>query len=118
MRAKEKKPINIEVGKNIRLYREMSGYSREKLAELLGLTPRFIADAESGVVGVSLSTLRKICTVLGISADRILWNSEPVSPGLDEMVAHLDPELVDSIKDFVRLHIEFISKIENNKTEG
>ena len=36
MRANEKKEINILVGENIRIYREKSGYSREKLAELVG----------------------------------------------------------------------------------
>lgn len=72
MRAKEKKEINVLVGEQIRLYRDKSGMSREQLAELMGVTPRFVADAELGFVGVSLTSLKKICEILGISADRLL----------------------------------------------
>ena len=68
MRAKEKKEINVLIGEQIRLYRDKSGMSRERLAELMGVTPRFVADVELGFVGVSLTSLKKICEILGISA--------------------------------------------------
>ena len=118
MRAKEKKEINIETGRNIKFYREKAGYSRERLAELAGVSPRFIADVESGAVGVSLTTLKNVCESLGISADRILWNNADHQPGLDEKVSHLEPKYVDAISEIVQKHIELISENKQDKKEG
>ena len=50
LRAKDKKEINILVGENIRFYREQANLSREKLAELFEVSPRFLADLELGFV--------------------------------------------------------------------
>ena len=71
-----KKEINVIVGENIRFYRESFGYTREKLSELIDVSPRFLYDTEMGRVGVSITTLKKLCEVLGISADRLLWSRE------------------------------------------
>lgn len=115
MRAKDKKPINIEVGGNIKFYREQSGYTRERLAELVGRTPRFIADVESGFVGVSLSTLKRICLALGISADRLLWSGSAPPPGLDERICRLDEKYVRAIVELVQKQLELIAALEENK---
>ena len=76
MQDKERKPINIQIGANIRKYRELCGYSREILAEKLGISPRFVANIEVGAVGVSPTTIKRACEVLGISADRLLWDDD------------------------------------------
>lgn len=118
LRAKEKKPINIEIGENIRIYREKSGYSREKFSELVGVSPRFIADAETGFVGVSLTNLKRICEILGISADRLLWTNTNENLGLDEMVSHIEPKYLDIVKQTILKQLEIIaiaSKEENEK---
>jgi len=116
MRAKDKKPINLEVGGNIKFYREQRGCTRERLAELVGRSPRFIADVESGFVGVSLSTLKRICLVLGISADRILWGGPAPPPGLDEKVCHLEEKYVRLIGELVEKQLELIAALEQDKT--
>lgn len=108
MRSKEKKQINIEVGDNVRLYREKAGYSRERFSELMGVSPRFIADVETGFAGVSLTTLKKMCEVLGVSANRLLWTHEPEPLGLDEQVSHLSPEYVAIIRELVQKQLEVI----------
>lgn len=108
MRPKEKKDINILVGENIRRYREKSGYSREKLAELIGITPRFLADAELGFVGVSLTTLKRICETLGISSDRLLWKQENKDISISERLSHVDPEFLDIIDELVQKQLEII----------
>lgn len=109
MRAKEKKEINVEVGENIRLYREKAGYSRERFSELMGVSPRFIADVETGFAGVSLTTLKKLCEVLGISADRLLWRQEPAVLGMDEQISHLSPEYVQVIRELILKQLEVIA---------
>ncbi len=117
MRNTDKKEINIIVGENIRKYRDIVGYSRERFAELIGVTPRFIADVETGFVGVSLTTLKKICEVLGISADRILWTYEN-ELNLNEKISHLEPKYIPLVEDIVQKQLEviaFASKEEKQK---
>lgn len=68
----ESKDINIVLGNNIKYTRKMKNITREKLAEKVNVSPRFLADVESGKVGVSLSTLKNLCHALNTSADYLL----------------------------------------------
>lgn len=91
MQENGKKPINIEIGNNIRKYREICGYSREELAEKIGVSPRFVANIEVGSVGVSPSTIKKVSEVLAVPSDRLLWsNDAPLT--IDERLQHIPPK--------------------------
>lgn len=59
----------------IRKMREDAGYSREKFAEMIGVSAAYLSAFERGKVGCSVITLKKICTVLGVSADYILFGT-------------------------------------------
>lgn len=107
MQEKKRKPINVQIGANIRKYRELNGFSREVLAEKLGISPRFVANIEVGAVGISLSTLKRTCEVLGISADRLLWDDE-TNLGLDRRIKQLPKESVDYLYRSVLAQIELI----------
>ena len=108
LRPSEKKEINVIVGENIRKYREASGYNREYFAELLDISTRFLCDVETGYTGVSITTLRKICELLGISADRLLWNMDtPLA--LDELVSHVEPKYHSTIRSLLRTQLELIA---------
>lgn len=76
----ERKAINIVLGANLRAEREKQNLTREAFAEKIDVSARFLADIEGGYTGVSLTTLKDICTVLGCSADTLLgigaYNSE------------------------------------------
>ena len=56
-----RKELNVDIGKRIKAVRIRIGMTREKLAELVDVTPRFIADVERGSVGISIATLKRIC---------------------------------------------------------
>lgn len=56
---KEKKPINLEIGKNVKQVRENAGLTQECLAELIGLGVKHLSAIECGAVGVSLATLKQ-----------------------------------------------------------
>jgi transcriptional regulator with XRE-family HTH domain len=71
----ELKDINITLGNNIKDIRKKISLTREKLAEKINVSPRFLADVESGKVGVSLSTLKNLCYALNVSADYLLGTS-------------------------------------------
>lgn len=60
----------------IRKAREEQGYTREKFAEALDVSVSYLAELERGRTGVSVKMLVKICKVLGLSADYILFGDE------------------------------------------
>lgn len=64
--------VNIELGNNIKLRRKIKNTTREKLAEKINVSPRFLAEVEAGKVGVSIQTLVRISEALGVSTDYLL----------------------------------------------
>ena len=63
-----KKEINIQIGEQIKT-------AREQLAERVEVSPQYISDLERGVVGISIPTLKRVCTTLGVSSDLILFGT-------------------------------------------
>ena len=108
MRAKEKKEINVLVGQNIRFYREKNGYTREQLSELIEVSTHFLYDVERGNAGISLTTLKKICEVLCVSADNILWkNIDKID--LNEHFYNIDPKYHQQLEKIIHSCLEIIS---------
>ena len=65
--------MNVLVGANIKREREHAGFTQDQFSELLGIGPKSLSSIERGVVGVSLTTLLKICDILHISANVLLY---------------------------------------------
>lgn len=59
----------------IRKAREELGYTREKFAEKLDVSVSYLAELERGRSGISVKTLVKVCNILGLSADYILFGT-------------------------------------------
>lgn len=59
--------------KRIRAAREKMGYTREVFAEKLDVSVSYLAEVERGRTGISVKMLTKICQVLGLSADYLLF---------------------------------------------
>lgn len=57
----------------IRKAREEQGYTREKFAEKLDVSVSYMAELERGRTGISVKMLIKICNLLGLSADYVLF---------------------------------------------
>ncbi len=68
-----RKDLNILVGANIKREREKAGFTQDQFSELLGIGSKSLSSIERGVVGVSLTTLLKICDALHISANALLY---------------------------------------------
>lgn len=66
------KDINKILGERINLLRKNMNITREKLAEKVEVSPRFLADVEAGKVGVSLQTLKNLCVALSTTSDYLL----------------------------------------------
>lgn len=68
-----RKDLNVLVGANIKREREKAGFTQDQFSELLGIGSKSLSSVERGVVGVSLTTLLKICDILHISANVLLY---------------------------------------------
>lgn len=49
------------------------GYTRERFAETLDVSVSYLAELERGRTGISVKLLTKVCSVLGLSADYVLF---------------------------------------------
>lgn len=72
MPMREKKEINVQVGRQIRKAREGAGLTQERFAELIGISPQNVSCVERGLAGVSLTVLRRMCEILHVSSDTLL----------------------------------------------
>lgn len=108
-----RKQINIDVGQQIKKYREAAGLSREVFAEKVGISPQFCSSLENGFVGISLTTLRTMCEFLGISADNILWpnrsSTATAAEQIATMLASAEPDMLPFIVDNIRGQVKLIS---------
>ncbi len=68
----EKLIDNKAVGRRLRLRRDALGITRDKLAEAIDVTPKFVQDIEYGNKGMSTETLARLSEILGLTTDYIL----------------------------------------------
>lgn len=90
----DKKSINQTVGSNIKREREKAGYTQERFSELIGMGPKSLSAVERGTVGISLSALRRVCVVLSVSGDALLFGDSPKHRGseLTDKLERLSPK--------------------------
>ena len=87
----------------IRKTREEKGYTREKFAEKLDVSVSYLAELERGRTGISVKMLIKVCNVLGLSADYVLFGEERTE----------DKKRLDSINRINAEYIPLLDKVIN-----
>ena len=65
-----------DLGYRIKAAREEKHLTQEKLAELVGITTSYIAEIENKRTIPSFSILRKICLILNISIDDLIYRTD------------------------------------------
>ena len=68
-----RKDLNVLIGANIKREREKAGFTQDQFSELFGIGSKSLSSIERGVVGVSLATLMRICDILHVSANVLLY---------------------------------------------
>ena len=63
----------IGIGKRVKTARTEHKLTREKLAEIVNVTPHYIYEIERGMKAMSLETLANISSALELSSDYILF---------------------------------------------
>ena len=77
----------------IRRARENQGYTREKFAEHLDVSVSYLAELERGRTGISVKMLIKVCKLLGLSADYVLFGQERTDDtGRLDAIRRIDPK--------------------------
>ena len=76
------------------------GYTREQFAEKLDVSVSYMAEVERGRTGISVKMLIKICDLLGLSADYILFgtNRENDTMILDKIQEILEGKNIDELE--------------------
>ena len=113
----QKKEINLEIGINIKKEREKAGLTQNQLSEMVGLGEKSLSAIERGTVGISLSALRKVCTVLSIPSDAILFPSTPQNDAshLTQQLERLTPEQYEIAENMIRELLKAFALKENEK---
>lgn len=79
----------IEIGLRIKHQRLLLNYTREELAEIVNITPRFCYDLELGNKKMSVDTLHSMCDALHLSADYLLFGKSDCK-GYDALLALME----------------------------
>ena len=97
----------VSIWKRIRKQREFLGYTREVFAEKLDVTPKFCSDIELGVKGMSVQTLCKISSILGLSTDYILFGkvADTDESPISEMIKQCPDNKKGFLEEIIKLYI-------------
>lgn len=100
---------NIQVGNRIRELRELQNYTREVLAEKVGISAKFLYEIEAGKKGFSAETLCGISKALSVSCDYIMMgedNSHHSNEKIICVLETLEPKQVSKMQDIVKILYE------------
>lgn len=98
-----RKDINISIGINIKKARERAGLTQDQLSEIIGIGPKSLSAVERGTVGVSLTTLQKLCNALHVSSDALIFGGEAQNDvkELASQLERLSPRQYEIAKDML-----------------
>ena len=107
----DKKEYNVEIGARIKREREKAGLTQERFSEMVGLGTKSVSAIECGAVGISISSLQKVCRVLSVSSDTLLFDGEEKNDvaAISARLEHLSPEQFEIAEDILNKVIEAFS---------
>ena len=100
------------IGQRIRKQREDLQLTREKFAEIVGISAPFLAEIESGRKGMSAETLYKMCENLSLSANQILLGKDNFSASGNKIISLIEKipyKYHDIVFELLRLFDETIN---------
>ena len=92
-----------QLGQRVRRMRGLAGMSRKVLAQVSGISERYIAQLESGKGNVSIVLLRRIANAINAPLDDIIPGSEP-SPDwqvIRDLLKKASPSQIAEVKDLL-----------------
>lgn len=104
----------VLIGQRIKKQRQLNGYSREKLAELVDITPRFCYDLELGLKNMSVSTLYKLSNALHVSVDYILKGTSDSSNTYEPFIGMLSLCPANKLDHLEKIIAHYIQAVQDN----
>lgn len=105
--------LKKQIGQRLREFRNAKGYSIEELAHIADMNAVHLASLERGEKNITLSTLEKVVTALGISLTDVFSFetkvAQPEYPTVDK-ASTLMKQMTPEEQDFILKTIQFISR--------
>ncbi|WP_315722506.1 MULTISPECIES: helix-turn-helix transcriptional regulator [unclassified Bradyrhizobium] len=92
-----------QLGQRVRRMRGLAGMSRKVLAEVSGISERYIAQLESGKGNVSIVLLRRIANAINAPLDDIIPGGEPLPdwPVIRDLLKKASPSQIAQVKELL-----------------
>ena len=105
-----RKNLNIQIGRRVRLIRESQGKTREQVAEVADISPQFLFDIESGKKGMTSQTIINISKALNVTTDFLLLGCvTPMSKIVNDLEG-LTPDQLDLAGTFIKIFSKGVTK--------
>ena len=100
--------IYTEAGMRIRELRDLHHYSREQLAELTEISPKFLYEIETGKKGFSAYTLLKMSEVLEVPTDYIMVGrcEDTGTEEINLLIGRFSPKHIASVEKLLAIVYE------------
>src|SRR5262245_11718308 len=92
-----------ELGKRVRTMRALRGMSRKVLAQVSGISERYIAQLEGGKGNVSIVLLRRVCGAMGAHIEDVIPTAG-LSPDVlvvRDLMRHATPQQIARVKEIL-----------------
>ena len=103
---------SVLIGERIKKQRLLNGYSREILAEMADITPRFCYDLELGLKNMSVNTLLKLSEALNVSVDYLLFGPDSDSDNYEAIIGLIKTcplSKLDHLEQIISHYIQAVS---------
>ncbi len=101
-----------DVGLRIMNLRLDHGYSRERLAEMAGISAKFLFEIERSKKGFSATTLVRLSKALNVSTDYIMTGdgNERYEERLAVALERFEPDFLEQVEDLLEFAYEIVHK--------
>jgi len=94
----------VQLGQRVREMRAMRGMSRKVLAQVSGVSERYIAQLEAGLGNVSIILLRRVAAAIGAPLEDLIAEQGAASSDwalVRSLLADASPAMVEEVKDIL-----------------
>lgn len=105
---------NINIGKRVRKKRKDFNYTGDELAELLGISSRFLSAIERGEKGMSYVTLKKMCDTFYTTSDYLLFGKNENNSNTIDILSNIDKDYFPIIEKMILNFIKTVNVVSNN----
>ena len=111
-----RKVSTIRIGETLQKLRKSNGYTQEKIAEEIGVSPRYISDVEQDRAKPSYENLIKMCNLYNVGLDEIFSEHLKIKENkiLEYGIAGYE-KLKKEDKQTIEYLVNFFNKSNSNK---